>query len=134
MPWREVSVMEQRREFVRLAMQAEANRRELCRRFGISPEVGYKWIARWASGDKELADRSRRPHGGQRARRVLRSFGPGFLASPASIVIRMGPPPGGRGGYGARLAPRTGSAWLRTSPQYRNSRRNRQTAEVRSET
>ena len=36
MPWQEVSVMEQRREFVRLAMQEGVNRRELFRRFGIS--------------------------------------------------------------------------------------------------
>ena len=63
MPWREVSVMDQRREFVRLAMQDGVNRRELCRRFGISPDVGYKWLARWAAGDDVLADRSRRPHG-----------------------------------------------------------------------
>jgi transposase InsO family protein len=61
MPWREVSVMDQRREFVRLAMQEGTNRRELCRRFGISPAVGYKWLGRWAA-DGELADRSRRPH------------------------------------------------------------------------
>jgi transposase InsO family protein len=53
--------MEQRGEFVRLAMQEGVNRRELCRRFGISPEVGYKWLRRWAQGDRELADRSRRP-------------------------------------------------------------------------
>ena len=46
MPWQEVSVMDQRREFVRLAMQEGANRRELCRRFGISPDVGYKWLRR----------------------------------------------------------------------------------------
>ena len=63
MPWREVSIMDQRREFVRLAMQEGANRRELCRRFGISPDVAYKWIRRWTTGDEELADRSRRPHG-----------------------------------------------------------------------
>ena len=62
MPWSEVSVMDQRREFVRLALQEGANRRELCRRFGISPDVGYKWLARWQAGDRELADRSRRPH------------------------------------------------------------------------
>jgi len=62
MPWCEVSVMDQRREFVRLAMQESANRRELCRRFAISPDVGYKWLARWKAGDRELADRSRRPH------------------------------------------------------------------------
>jgi len=62
MPWREVSVMEQRREFVRLALQEGVNRRELCRRFGISPQVGYKWLARFAGGDATLADHSRRPH------------------------------------------------------------------------
>jgi transposase InsO family protein len=61
MPWREVSVMDQRREFVRLAMQEGANRRELCRRFGIHPDTGYKWLGRWQAG-QELADRSRRPH------------------------------------------------------------------------
>jgi putative transposase len=61
MPWQEVSVMDQRREFVALAMQEGVNRRELCRRFGISADVGYKWLARYASGE-ELSDRSRRPH------------------------------------------------------------------------
>ncbi len=61
MPWNEVSVMDQRREFVRLALQDGANRRELCRRFGISPDVGYKWLRRWQAGDHDLADQSRRP-------------------------------------------------------------------------
>jgi len=61
MPWREVSVMDQRREFVRLAMQEGANRRELCRRFDIHPDTGYKWLARWQAGG-DAADRSRRPH------------------------------------------------------------------------
>jgi transposase InsO family protein len=61
MPWHEVSIMDQRREFVRLAMQEGANRRELCRRFGIHPDTGYKWLGRWLA-DEELADRSRRPH------------------------------------------------------------------------
>src|SRR4030095_2085906 len=62
MPWREVSVMDQRREFVRMAMQAGVNRRELCARFGISPDTGYGWLARNLAGDDELADRSRRPY------------------------------------------------------------------------
>jgi transposase InsO family protein len=62
MPWREVSVMEQRREFVRLAMQEGVNRRELCRRFGISAQTGYKWLGRSADGDRRLANRPRRPH------------------------------------------------------------------------
>ena len=61
MPWREVSVMDERREFITLAMQEPANRRELFRRFGISPQTGYKWLGGWAA-DGELADRSRRPH------------------------------------------------------------------------
>jgi transposase len=62
MPWQEVSIMEQRREFVRLALLEGANRRELCRRFAIHPDTGYKWLARWAAGEHDLADRSRRPH------------------------------------------------------------------------
>jgi transposase InsO family protein len=61
MPWREVSIMEQRGEFVALAMREGANRRELCRRFGIHPDTGYKWLSRWTA-DEELTDRSRRPH------------------------------------------------------------------------
>ena len=61
MPWREVSKMDERREFVRLAMQEGANRRELCRRFGIHADTGYKWLGRGMT-DEELADRSRRPH------------------------------------------------------------------------
>ncbi|WP_410050865.1 helix-turn-helix domain-containing protein, partial [Bradyrhizobium sp.] len=62
MPWREVSVMDQRREFVMLAKQEGVNRRKLCRQFGISAETGYKWIQRYDAGDTTLADRSRRPH------------------------------------------------------------------------
>ena len=34
MPWQEVSIVDQRCEFVQLAMQEGVNRRELCRRFG----------------------------------------------------------------------------------------------------
>lgn len=62
MPWREVSIMEERREFVRLALQEGANRRELCRRFGIHPDTGYKWLSRWSDNPLDLADRPRRPH------------------------------------------------------------------------
>ena len=47
MPWREVSVMDQKLDFVRLALLPGANRRELCRRFGISATTGYKWLRRF---------------------------------------------------------------------------------------
>jgi transposase-like protein len=46
MPWKDVSVMKQREEFVRLALLEGSNRSELCRRFGISRETGYKWLKR----------------------------------------------------------------------------------------
>jgi transposase InsO family protein len=63
MPWREWSIMDQREEFVKLALQPGANKRELCRRFGISRSKGYKWLARYAAEGREgLFDRSRRPH------------------------------------------------------------------------
>lgn len=54
--------MSQRAEFVRLALAPGANRRALCRRFGISPDTGYRLLARYrAAGWAGLADRSRRP-------------------------------------------------------------------------
>jgi transposase InsO family protein len=54
--------MSLRQEFVTLAQAAGANRRLLCRRFGISPKTGYKWLARvQAEGLAGLRDQSRRP-------------------------------------------------------------------------
>ena len=61
MPWREVSIVDERREFVSLAQQEGANRRALCARFGISPPTAYKWLSRAAAGEDYL-DHSRRPH------------------------------------------------------------------------
>jgi len=47
---------------VRLASAPGANRKELCRRFGISRDKGYKWLRRYtAEGRAGLADSSRRP-------------------------------------------------------------------------
>jgi len=63
MPWTEVTVLEQRLEFVKLADRPDTNMSKLCRRYGISRKTGYKWLDRWRSHGKEgLADRSRRPH------------------------------------------------------------------------
>jgi len=62
MPWKAQDIMSVREEFVMLASRADANRRELCRRFGISPQTGYTWLARYAQqGKAGLADQSRRP-------------------------------------------------------------------------
>jgi transposase InsO family protein len=64
MPWKDWTVMLQRREFVMLAAQEGADVSALCRRFGISRKTGYKWIGRCrGAGDAAgLPDRSRRPH------------------------------------------------------------------------
>lgn len=62
MPWQEKSLMDKRLEFVTLARMEDANIRALCRSFKVSPDVGYKWIKRYAQGGVEaLRDRSRRP-------------------------------------------------------------------------
>ena len=110
MPWREKSIMEQRREFVMLFDQEGTNRRELCRRFGISPTVGYRLAQRYREeGEAGLSDRSRRPHhspertaeaverrvlalrekhpawGGRKLRRRLQDLGHGGLPSVSTI-------------------------------------------------
>lgn len=124
MPWLEVWAMDQRREFVRLAMQEGVNRRALCRRFGISADVGYKWLARHRAGDEALADRSRRPHASPRrsdgviaaqvlavrdahpawgARKIARCLERDGVTAPAISTVheilrrndRIVPPPGG---------------------------------------
>lgn len=61
MPWKEVSTMSTRREFVTLAAAAGSNIRELCRRFEVSPTTAYKWIGRGSDAAETFADRSRRP-------------------------------------------------------------------------
>lgn len=73
MPWKESSIMSERLEFIRMAMQESANIRDLCRRFEISPTTAYKWLSRYkeaaaategpptSSLHLALVDRSRRP-------------------------------------------------------------------------
>ncbi len=62
MAWKDVDIMTLRQEFVALALQEGANRRQLCTRFGISPKTGYKWIERYRlEGRPGLLDRSKRP-------------------------------------------------------------------------
>jgi transposase InsO family protein len=55
--------MELREEFVKLALVPGSNKRELCRRFGISRSNGHKWLKRYlAEGRAGLSERPRRPH------------------------------------------------------------------------
>jgi len=62
MPWRSVSEMDQRLEFVRLCEAGGVSVAELCRRFGISRQTGHKLLRRYrAEGVSGLLARSRRP-------------------------------------------------------------------------
>ncbi len=63
MPFNEVSIVSQRREFVSLALQEGANVSLLCARFGISRTTGYKWLERARAGGQQpwAQDLSRRP-------------------------------------------------------------------------
>lgn len=60
MPWREMSAVLLREEFIALCGLGGRSVAECCRRFGISRKTGCKWLARARAGE-DLADRSRRP-------------------------------------------------------------------------
>lgn len=61
MAWRTQDLMNQRIEFALRALSTD-NFRELCREYGISPRVGYKWAARFKEeGCGGMHDRSKRP-------------------------------------------------------------------------
>ena len=115
MPWKEVSTMSQRHEFMLLAQQPGVSLRALCRRFGISPPTAYKWLARYATaGFAGLADHSRRPH--QMPHRT-----PAALEAAVLELRTQHPPWGGRKlharlqalGYPTVPAPSTITAILR---------------------
>ena len=54
--------MELKKEWVQFAQQPGTNIRQLCRRYGISPGTGYKWLHRYREeGGAGLAERTRRP-------------------------------------------------------------------------
>ena len=63
MPWREMSPMEQRADFVREFESGLFTMTELAAQYGISRKTGYKWVVAYeARGLAGLQDRSRRPH------------------------------------------------------------------------
>src|SRR5918998_1940314 len=50
MPWGAMSTKALREEFVRLSAFEGSNIRELCRRVGVSPKMGAKWLLRAPGG------------------------------------------------------------------------------------
>jgi transposase InsO family protein len=63
MSFKSTTVMEQKLEFVHLAIHERSNISDLCQRYGITRKTGYKWITRYKMGGVDgLADLSRRPH------------------------------------------------------------------------
>lgn len=61
MPWKEVSVMEERLRFIARLLDGEGMS-AVCREFGISRKTGYKiWDRYRQDGLEALCDRSRRP-------------------------------------------------------------------------
>lgn len=62
MPWKDRSVIQERRCFIRDHMTGLESVAELCRRYRISRQTGHKWIRRFEhEGFPGLEDRSRRP-------------------------------------------------------------------------
>ena len=63
MPWRELSPVEQRANFVREFESGLFTMTELAAQYGVSRKTGYKWVTAYeARGLAGLQDRSRRPH------------------------------------------------------------------------
>jgi transposase-like protein len=66
-PWKETRVVDQRVEFIAALHREEqetgqSNMARACRRFGISRDTGYKWVARYQSqGPAGLVDRKSVP-------------------------------------------------------------------------
>lgn len=62
MAWKETCVMDERLKFVADWLRGEWSMAEICRQYGISRRIGYKWIGRYEEeGFDGLRDRSRAP-------------------------------------------------------------------------
>jgi len=63
MPWEEVTVMSQRKQFINEAELKETSFTALCKHYQISVKTGYKWLKRYREqGIVGLKDLTRRPH------------------------------------------------------------------------
>lgn len=62
MGWMETDVVDERMRFMLAVEKQEASFAAMCRQFGVSRRIGYKWLARYeAEGVQGLLDRSRAP-------------------------------------------------------------------------
>jgi transposase InsO family protein len=96
-PWKETVAVEQRIRFVMQVLEGTESFAQLCRAYGVSRRVGYKWVARYrVAGVAGLGDRSRAP-------RVHRNEVP---AAMRERIVRL------RGAH-ARWGPRKLAAVLR---------------------
>ncbi|MDR6387405.1 IS481 family transposase [Paraburkholderia caribensis] len=140
MPWDVKDIMNRREDFVREAATQALAFSELCRKYTITRQTGYKWLARHrAEGIKGLADRSRRPHhspkrsaqtiearvlemrqahgwGGRKIAQRLRDLGETQIPAPATIteILR-------RHGLIDEQASRQRRHWQRFEHEYPNS-------------
>jgi putative transposase len=62
MPWKETSVLNERKNFIDEFLASSEDFKELCSKYGISEKTGHKWKARFLEyGYHGLADQSRAP-------------------------------------------------------------------------
>jgi transposase InsO family protein len=60
MPWKETSIMDERKEFIFRTWRNNETFTETCRKFGISTKTGYKWLKRFQQkGAAGLEDEKR---------------------------------------------------------------------------
>lgn len=63
MPWQETDPVDQRARFITDHQHGLYSMTELCARYGVSRQTGYKWLARYDDGGRPaLRERSHAPH------------------------------------------------------------------------
>jgi len=63
MPWKESKALDERRRFIQEWLAEEEDFAELCRRYQITRQTGYKWTWRYeVAGEQGLLELSRAPH------------------------------------------------------------------------
>lgn len=62
MPWEEVTVLDQKRKFIKASQGYTGSFKALCIRFGITPKTGYKYLKKYQTeGLAGLKEQSRKP-------------------------------------------------------------------------